>query len=140
MSSLKRSLLLNMNNHKIIQEYINNFRRHIAPFLRPSVGLACNVFPATESGAILEFSIGPGIANTDRFHPSSQNVNTALTGISQRAFGGNLAGFRFGGTNVVMEDNRIILIKGEDDPDQWNDDAASADLKRILPPRLGGEK
>ena len=129
-----------MNNQKIIQEYINNFRRHLAPYLRPSVGLTCKVYPAIESGAILEFSIGPGLSNTDEFHPPSQTVNEALSKISQRAFGGNLTGFRFGGTNVVMEDNRIILIKGEDHEDQWNDQGALADVKRILPPRPGGEK
>jgi hypothetical protein len=129
-----------MNNQKIIQEYINNFRRHLAPHLRPSIGLACKVFPAIESGAILEFSIGPGISNTDEFRASSQTINEALSGISQRAYGGNLGGFRFGGTNVVMEDNRIIFIKGEDDQDQWNDQAALADVKRILPPRPGGGK
>lgn len=129
-----------MNDPKIIQKYINNFRRHLAPYLRPSIGLACKVFPAVESGAILEFSIDSGIANTDEFRPFSRTVNEALSSISQRAFGGNLAGFRFGGTNVVMEDNRIILIKGEDDPNQWNDQAALTDVKRILPPRLGGEK
>lgn len=129
-----------MNNSNIIQQYINNFRRHFAPYLRPSVGLACKVFPAVESGAILEFSIGSGISNTDEFRPASQTVNEALSGISQRAFGGNLAGFRFGGTNVVMEDNRIVLIKGEEDPEQWNDQAALADVKRIVPPRLGSDK
>jgi len=129
-----------MNNKKLIQQYINNFRRHLAPHLRPSIGLTCKVFPAQESGAILEFSIGSEISNTDEFLPSTQTVSGALSGISQRAFGGNLGGFRFGGTNVVMEDNRIILIKGEDDPKYWSDKAASADVTRILSPRSGDGK
>jgi hypothetical protein len=55
-----------------------------------------------------------------------------LASIRQRAFGGSLSGFHFGGTNVVMEDNRIILIKGEDAPDSWSDKAALEDVKRIL--------
>lgn len=129
-----------MNNRNLIQQYINNFRRHLAPYLRPSIGLACKVFPAEDSGAILEFSIGPGISNTDEFRPTSKTVNQALLGISQRAFGGNLGGFRFGGTNVVLEDNRIIFIKGGDDPYEWSDGAALADVKRLLPSGAGGTK
>ncbi len=129
-----------MKNNQTIQQYINNFRRHLAPHMKPGVGLACTVFPATSEGAILEFKIGPEIVNTDEFRPESKTVNEALANIPQRAFGGNLSGFRFAGTNVVMEDNRIVLIKGEDDPNQWNDSAAGADVKRILPPAIGGEK
>ncbi len=129
-----------MKNKQTIQEYINNFRRRLAPYMRPGIGLACTVFPANSQGAILEFKIGPGISNTDEFRPESETVNEALTGIEQRAFGGNLSGFKFGGTNVIMEDNRIILVKGEDDPSQWNDSAADADVKRILPPANGGGK
>jgi len=121
-----------MNNQKLIQQYINNFRRHLAPYLRPSIGLTCKVLPAEESGAILEFSIGAGISNTDEFRPTSRTVSDALAGISQRAFGGNLAGFRFGGTNVVMEDNRIVLIKGEDGEALWSDEGAKHDVARIL--------
>ena len=129
-----------MKNKQTIQEYINNFRRRLAPYMRPGIGLACTVFPANSQGAILEFKIEPGISNTDEFRPESETVNEALTGIEQRAFGGNLSGFEFGGTNVIMQDNRIILVKGEDDPSQWNDSAADADLKRILPSAIKGGK
>lgn len=108
--------------------------------MRSGIGLACTIFPARSQGAILEFKIGPEISNTDDFRPESETVNDALAKIQQRAFGGNLSGFRFGGTNVIMEDNRIVLVKGEDDPTQWNDSAANSDVKRILPPAIGGEK
>ena len=129
-----------MKNKQTIQEYINNFRRRLAAYMRPGIGLACTVFPANSQGAILEFKIGPGISNTDEFRPESETVNEALTAIGQQAFGGNLSGFKFSGTNIIMEVNRIILIKGEDDPSQWNDSAADADIKRILPPAIGGGK
>ncbi len=129
-----------MKNKQTIQEYINNFRRRLAPYLRPGIALACTVLPANSQGAILEFKIGPGISNTDEFRLESETVNEALTGIKQRAFGGKLSGFKFGGTNVIMEDNRIILVKGEDDPSQWSDSAADAEVKRILPLAIGGGK
>lgn len=76
-----------MKNKQTIQQYINNFRRRLAPYMRPGIGLACTIFPANSQGAILEFKIGTGISNTDEFRPESETVNDALAGIPQRAFG-----------------------------------------------------
>ncbi len=129
-----------MKDTKIIQSYINNFRRHLSPFLKPNIGLSCKVYPAELNGAILEFTIDPGIANDDDFMPPEPTVNDALSKIPQRAFGGNLGGFLFGGTNVIAEGNRIILIKGGDDRKEWSDEAAQSDVKRVIPPAKGGER
>lgn len=127
-----------MNDKNTIQSYINNFRRHLSPYLKPNIGLSCNVYPAESDGAILEFTIGPGVVNVDNFNVNEATVNDALTKIPQRGFGGNLKGFHFGGTNVVMEDNRIILIKGEDSGSVWSDQAAREDVNRILPQSARG--
>jgi hypothetical protein len=116
---------------KTMQEYINNFRRRIAKLLKPGIGLACNIYPAEKGGAILEFTIGPGIENDDNYMGNSPTVSYALSKVKQRAFGGNLSGFVFGGTNVMLEDNRIILIK-DDSRSQWSDSAAQQDVDRIL--------
>jgi len=124
-----------MKDRHTIQRYINDFRRHIAPFLRPSVGLSCVAHPANQPGAILEFTIGPDIQNEDQIKKPAETVNEALSTIKQNAFGGTLGAFRFGGTNTVMEDNRIILIKGEDSPSSWSDEGARDDVNRIVRPR-----
>lgn len=121
-----------MEDKKTIQSYINNFRRHLAPYLKPGVGLACKVFPAKSEGAILEFYIGPEVENEDTYMSIEETVNTALKKIEQRMFGGNLDGIKFGGTNISMEPNRIILIKGENTKSEWNDQGAKNDAKRIL--------
>lgn len=128
-----------MKDIKTIQSYINNFRRHLSPYLKPNMGLSCKAYPAESSGAILEFMIGPGIANDDEFMQLEPTVNDVLSKIPQRAFGGNLGGFLFGGTNVITEDNRIILIKGGNDAEEWSDEGAQSDVKRVLPPSKGGE-
>jgi hypothetical protein len=129
-----------MTDEARIQNYINNFRRHLARYLKPNVGLSCTVHPATEGGAILVFTIGTGMAAGDRFLEHCSRVNDALEGIPQRAFGGNLAGFSFAGTNIIAEDGRIILIKGDDEADTWSDAAASSDVDRLLPPPMGGRR
>ncbi len=46
----------------------------------------------------------------DEYLDVTQTVNDALKGIEQNTFGGNLDGFRFGGTNIIMEPARIVLL------------------------------
>lgn len=121
-----------MQDKKTIQNYINNFRRHFAPYLKPGVGLASKVFPANSDGAIVEFLLGPDVKNDDEYMPIEETVNAALKKIEQKMFGGNLDGIRFGGTNISMEPNRIVLIKGGDTPSEWSDEGASNDAKRIV--------
>ena len=128
-----------MKDKKTIQTYVNNFRRRLSPHLKPGVGVSCSVHPAEEGGAILEFFLGPSIENTDKYQEISTTVSGALTSIPQNAFGGNLAGFRFAGTNVIMEKERIIFIK-DDSPSEWGDDAAEKDILSILSKPSGGDK
>lgn len=127
-----------MEDKEAIQGYINNFRRHLSPYLKPNIGLSSTVYPSESTGAIVEFTIGQGIANSDEFMESEPTVSDALSKIPQHAFGGELGGFHFAGTNVIAEDNRIILIKGGNDEKEWSDEAAQSDAKRVLPPSTGG--
>lgn len=120
-----------MIDRSTIQAYINNFRRRLAPFLKPGIGLICFVHPAERNGAILEFQIGPGIENDDNYSPVSPTLGRALSGIQQRAFGGNLEGFTFAGTNVILEADRIILIK-DASGSEWDDAAAERDVRSVL--------
>lgn len=121
-----------MEDKKIIQEYINNFRRHLAPHLKPGIGLSCKIFPAQTEGAVLEFTIGPSISNDDFFEAPKNSVNAILEAVPQRMIGGNIGAIKFAGTNVSMEPNRIVLIKGEDDLGLWNDQGAKNDVERII--------
>ena len=128
-----------MKDKKTIQTYVNNFRRRLSSHLKPGIGLSCNVHPADEGGAILEFYLGPSIENDDNYQEVSATVSGALASIPQHAFGGNLKGFRFAGTNVIMEKDRIIFIK-DDTPSEWSDAAAEKDVFRILAKPSGGSK
>ena len=128
-----------MKDKKTIQTYVNNFRRRLSPHFKPGIGLLCKVHPADKGGAILEFSFGPSLENDDTYQEVSTTVSGALASIPQNAFGGNLEGFRFAGTNVIMEKDRIIFIK-DDSPSEWSDDAAEKDVSKILPNSSGGSK
>lgn len=129
-----RVIVDNMNKNTI-QKYINNYRRQLTRYLRPGFGLLCNVYPA-KNGAILEFVIGNGLMNDDIYHQESNSTGEALGRINQRAFGGNLSGFTFRGTNTILEPNRLIYIK-DSNSSEWGDKAVIKDVNAVLPNSSG---
>lgn len=114
-----------------IQTYINNFRRRLAPSLKPGIGLTSTVYPADDGGAVLVFKIGVGVENDDVYMEQARSLGRALSGIEQHAFGGNLDGISFGGTNTILEPGRIILIKDRNSS-EWSDSAAAKDVLSVL--------
>ncbi len=121
-----------MKDQERIQRYVNDFRRHFSTYLRKGVGMSTLTHPSDLPGAIIEIRIGESVTNEDRFLEPTTSVNEALTSIQQKAFGGNLQGFRFGGTSIVMESDKIVLIKGDDSEDNWSDKSASKDVSQIV--------
>lgn len=115
-----------------IQSYINNFRRQISPYLKPGVGLKCQIYQANQEGAILEFRLGQNEKNEDIYLRNYQTVNQALRDIEQSAFGGNLDAFDFKGTNYVLENKRIILVKGTDSLNHWDESASKKDVNKLI--------
>ncbi|MBU1208085.1 MAG: hypothetical protein KKH04_14340 [Proteobacteria bacterium] len=128
-----------MHDYETIQAYVNNFRRHISPNLKPGIGLSCKIYPAQRGGAVLEFSIGPNIANEDHFEAAMESVNAILKVVPQRMVGGNIDALRFGGTNISMEPNRILIIKGEDIATLWSDEGAQSDVEKIIRGQAGAQ-
>ena len=126
-------------NKPQIQSYINNFRRRLAPFLRPGIGVQCSIYPATPGGAVLVFQLGPGVENDDIYKPESATLGKSLAQIEQRAFGGNLEGIQFGGTNTILESDKLIFIK-DGSSGEWSDQAAAKDVKAVVPSERGGRK
>ena len=126
-----------MLERSILQGYVNNFRRHIGRFLKPGIGIRCDVYPVGTGGAVVAFHFGPAEENDDTIHPASQNVAQALGHVPQRAFGGDLSGVTFKGTNTVLEPERVIFIKDDSSP-QWRDSAAKLDVQRVVSGQRGG--
>jgi len=116
---------------KKYQNYINNFRRRLTPYLKPGIGLTCNIYPSQDGGGILEFVMGKAVENDDTYKEISNSIGTALSNIEQKAFSGNLESFIFSGTNTILENNRIILIK-DADTNEWSDEAAKRDVDKLV--------
>ncbi len=129
-----------MKDKKIIQSYINNFKRHFSQYLKPDIAISSSAYPAEGEGAVLEFLLGEG-ATLDRYQETVEGtVNDALRHVKQQMVGGNLAGIRFRGTNISLESRKLVLIKGEDAPSEWSDKAALRDVERIVSRKVGEAK
>lgn len=121
-----------------VQSYINNFRRRISRYLKNGIGLQCTVYPSSAGGVLLVFQFGLASENDDEYKPVSSTLGSALSQIEQHAFGGNLEGFTFGGTNLIMEGDKIILIKDQSDS-EWSDKAAKKDVAKVVPGNYRGQ-
>jgi hypothetical protein len=116
----------------VLQRYINNVRRHLSKSLKPGIGLRAEVFPAEGPGAVVTLYLGADEKNIDTFKATSTSIAAALKNIKQNALAGDLANVNFGGTNLILEGNKVILIKGEDNPKLWTDVGSASDVGRIL--------
>lgn len=114
----------------VIQAYVNNFRRRITPLLKPGIGLKCEIYPTLDGTTVLVFWPGTNVENDD-VHKKPQPTGEIFAGLKQRAFGGDLSGIRFGGTNTILEPDKIILIK-DSSPSSWTDLSAQKDVDRII--------
>jgi hypothetical protein len=124
-----------VQNVETIQSYVNNFRRHLSPVLRPDIGATITAYPARDPGAVLVVMFAKDAPSRDTIEPPFPSVGEILKVVPQRMIDAtNFSGIRFGGTNISMEPNRVVLIKGEDDNNEWDDRAAARDVQRIANP------
>jgi len=100
--------------------------------LRPGLGAKLRAFPARGDGAVLEVVFTKQEPSQDIVEPPLASIAEVLSVVPQRMIDApDFSGIRFGGTNISMEPNRIVLIKGDDSDNEWNDHAAARDVHRI---------
>lgn len=120
-----------------IQSYINSFRKFLSTYIKPGLGVKCLVRPARDGGAVLIFELVEYEGNQDTYKMPASSLGKALSRVQQHAFGGSLEGFKFKGTNIIMEDSKIIIIK-DGEPSQWSEEAAKSDVEKIVPRQIRG--
>lgn len=85
------------------------------------------------------FQLGAAVENDDIYLPASNSLGKALSQIEQRAFGGNIENFQFGGTNTILEGDKLIFIK-DGNAIEWSDKTAAKDVKAVVPSERGGQR
>lgn len=121
-----------MKDRAIIEQYVKQFEGRLSSRLKPGIGVSAIVHPAASQGAVLEFRLETNIARTVNYQPEAVTVNEALKGVEQALVGGDISNVRFSGTNISLQGNRIVLIKGEDALEEWSNEAADSDFQRIF--------
>ncbi|OLQ83748.1 hypothetical protein BIT28_27775 [Photobacterium proteolyticum] len=128
-----------MNNQKKLKKYTDSFIKGLLPYLKKGLHISAKIHPANTNGAIIEFEIQEQKRSEIKVLETVPSINTTLERIDQRMIGGNIQGVTFLGTNVYMDGQRIVIIKGEDDFNHWSNSAVTEDINRIVSPK-GGSK
>jgi len=97
------------------------------------------IYPVDGQGAVFEFIFNKENDHSEVIKSISKSVGQILSVIPQRLVSGNIDGFTFGGTNIYMETNRLLLIKGENAKEQWSGNAVLEDVKRVVSTSQGSK-
>ena len=103
-----------MKKSSKLKKYNELFKRNITSYLAPDVAIKTTIYPVEGQGAVFEFEFNKDSDNSETISRMRPTVGRVLSDIPQNLIGGNTEGITFGGTNLLMEGNRILIIKGED--------------------------
>jgi hypothetical protein len=122
-----------------LKKYAELFRRSLSKFLAPGIHVRTVIYPVDQDGAVFEFLLNKEADETENVERTRPTVGAVLGSIPQRLFAGQIEGVRFGGTNISLEDNRILVIKGGDSPNEWSGNAVISDVRRVVSTSLGSK-
>ena len=121
-----------MQDKKRLGNYVSAFANNLSHRLAPNIEIYTIVHPAESEGAVIELRLEKGAGGKVHYESPTSTVNDALSVVPQNLVTGDLSDVRFRGTNISMQGNRIVLIKGDDTDEQWSDASAVADINRIF--------
>ena len=124
-----------MNNQKQLKKYTNSFIESLLPYLKKGFQVSATIHPSFTEGAVIEFEIHKGKRHKITMVDTVQKINNTLENIDQKMIGGNIQGVTFRGTNLYMDGQRIVIIKGEDNHNFWSNKAVKQDLNRVVSPK-----
>ena len=122
-----------------LKKYVELFKRHIRQYLAPDICVHATIYPVEAEGAVFEFILEKGGKEREQIRPLSATVGKVLESIPQNLVGGNLENVRFGGTNLYLEGNRILVIKGEDEDSTWSGSVIEEDVQRVVGTAIGSD-
>lgn len=122
-----------------LKKYVELFKRNIKQFLAPGVEIKTTIYPVEAEGAVFEFIFNRNNDSTETLDRIRPTIGSVLSDIPQRMVGGNIERVKFGGTNLYLEGDRILVIKGEDDQESWSGNAIIEDVQRVVSTSQGGK-
>ena len=115
-----------------LKKYVELFKRNISQFVPSGVDIKSTIFPVEGEGAVFEFLLNKDKNSTEIVENKRPTVARVLSAIPQKIVEGNIENVKFEGTNIYLEGNRILIIKGGDNPLSWSGNAVIDDVNRVL--------
>lgn len=115
-----------------LNKYVDLFKRNISNYLASHVTIKTVVHPVSASGAVFEFFLNQEDDSRVIWSSVRPNIGKVLSEIPQNLISGNIESVSFKGTNLYLEGNRIVVIKGEDSASQWSGETVSNDVQRVV--------
>lgn len=122
-----------------LKKYVELFKRNISQYVTEGIDIRSTIYPVESEGAVFEFLLNNNEDKSETFKPPQPTVGRVLSEIPQKMIGGNIENVKFGGTNLYLEGNRILVIKGEDAPSSWSGNAVIEDVQRVVSTSQGGK-
>ena len=122
-----------------LKKYVELFKKGIRRYLAAGINIKTIIYPVDAEGAVFEFLFNHDNDSSETIDSIRPTVGRVLSDIPQRMVGGNIEGVKFGGTNLYLEGNRILVIKGEDDLSGWSAKAVVEDVQRVVSTSQGGK-
>lgn len=112
----------------------------MSDYLAQGVSVSSKIHPVESGGAVFEFYLNDSSDESEAFQRVRKSVGQVLGEIPQRMFAGDPSHIKFGGTNLYLEGNRIVVIKGDDEPASWQGDGIRNDVARVVSSAQGSKK
>jgi hypothetical protein len=122
-----------------LKKYVELFNRKIATYLSQDIRIKTVIHPVEGEGALFEFFLGEHNEETIEFAPTQKTVGHALLSIPQSMITGTPNNIKFGGTNLYLENNRVVVIKGDDNNEEWSGTAVEKDVTRVVTSSQGAK-
>ncbi|KXI23677.1 hypothetical protein [Photobacterium sanguinicancri] len=127
-----------MNKISKLKKYDVLFRKNIKSYLSQNVTVKTIIHPVMSEGAVFEFILNMDGEDDIVVNKCESDINYVLKNIHQTMIIGTLDHIQFSGTNLYLEQNRIVVIKGQDDNRLWTGEAVSDDIRRVVSSSQGG--
>lgn len=123
-ASIKKGKVM-CNNRR--NEYLNNFRRFLSKYLKPSVGVQTKTY-SYEDGCVIVVSLGVNLQVRDEYQ-TTYNLNEALQ--KTTLFEDIPNSLSVQSTSIFLIGRKIVLIKNSAE-DLWSENSAKNDVEKII--------
>ncbi|MCS5423084.1 MULTISPECIES: hypothetical protein [Psychrilyobacter] len=120
-----------MENIKVLEKYSKTLKKELKKKLKSGLEINSVIYPVEKEGAVFEFTIDK-TKKSKRIERKRRSVNEVVSNSSQNIITGNINSASFSGTNIIMNKNKITIIKGGNEKEEWNNKQIEKDIRIIL--------